>query len=114
MEDLGDKLKRLRIEKCYTLRHVENETGISNAYLSQLENKKIRKPSGNVLYKLAGLYGVSVDELLITSKPVNVLIPDRYDQLEKEFKILKEGVDNLNRRLVEMEQEIRSSKSISL
>lgn len=47
-----------------TLRQVEEATGISNAYLSQLENDKIKKPSASVLYKLASIYNVALDNLL--------------------------------------------------
>ena len=39
-------------------------TGISNAYLSQLENDKIKKPSANVLYKLSSIYNVDLNDLL--------------------------------------------------
>lgn len=41
-----------------SLRSVERETGISNAYLSQLENGKIKTPAPQVLHKLAGQYRV--------------------------------------------------------
>lgn len=39
-----------------TLRYVETETGISNAYLSQLERKLIAKPSHSVIMKLNSFY----------------------------------------------------------
>jgi len=61
---LGDFLKASRNSKRLSLREVEREIGISNAYLSQLESGKIRKPSPNVLYKLASLYKVSYRELM--------------------------------------------------
>ncbi len=38
------------------MREVEAATGISNPYLSQLENDKIQKPSPQFLGKLASLY----------------------------------------------------------
>ena len=47
-----------------TLRQVEEATGVSNAYLSQLENNKISKPSANVLYKLSQMYKVDLDIFL--------------------------------------------------
>ena len=56
MKSLGNKLKELREIHRFTLRQVEEATGISNAYLSQLENDKIAKPSANVLYKFCLLY----------------------------------------------------------
>ena len=56
--DLGGYLKSARQVKNFTLRAVEREAGISNAYLSQLESGKIKNPSPNVLHKLSELYGL--------------------------------------------------------
>lgn len=39
-----------------TLREVESITGLSNAYLSQLENNKIDKPSFKTVITLHNLY----------------------------------------------------------
>lgn len=61
---LGKKLREERERLPMTLRQVEEATGISNAYLSQLENDKIQKPSANILYKLSTLYGVNLNLLL--------------------------------------------------
>jgi HTH-type transcriptional regulator, competence development regulator len=63
-KSLGETLKEARDLIPLTLRQVEDAIGISNAYLSQLENDKIKKPSANVLYKLASLYKVDLDVLL--------------------------------------------------
>jgi transcriptional regulator with XRE-family HTH domain len=61
---LGAVLRRAREALGHTLRAVERETGISNAYLSQLETGKIEKPSPNFLFKLAGFYSLSYDQLM--------------------------------------------------
>ncbi len=55
---LGDYLKKGRESKGLTLRAVEESTGISNAYLSQLEGGRIKKPSPVDLHKLCELYGL--------------------------------------------------------
>jgi transcriptional regulator with XRE-family HTH domain len=49
-----------------TLREVEEATNheVSNAYLSQLENGRISKPSPNILHSLAKVYGVAYDVLM--------------------------------------------------
>jgi len=60
----GDFLKASRHAKELSLRDVEREVDISNAYLSQLESGKIKNPSPNILHKLASLYGVSYRELM--------------------------------------------------
>ena len=63
---LGQYLSDLRTMKGLTLRQVEEATNkeISNAYLSQLENGRIMKPSPNILYSLANLYGVRYEDLM--------------------------------------------------
>jgi transcriptional regulator with XRE-family HTH domain len=64
MKSLGSTLKEARELSSFTLRQVEEATGISNAYLSQLENDKIKKPSANVLYKLSAVYKIELNTLL--------------------------------------------------
>ena len=59
LNDLGDFLRRGREGKGISLRKVEELTGISNAYLSQLEGAKIQKPSPLDLHKLCELYDLS-------------------------------------------------------
>jgi transcriptional regulator with XRE-family HTH domain len=61
---LGEELRRVRELHKLTLRAVEGLTGISNAYLSQLETGKIEKPSPNYLYKLAEVYTIPYDLLM--------------------------------------------------
>ena len=56
---LGEFLKDARDRKGFSLRAVEKATGISNAYLSQLESQKIKQPSPTLLHKLCELYEVS-------------------------------------------------------
>lgn len=61
---LGKTLKDLRENSKLTLRTVEDISGISNAYLSQLENDKIKKPAADILHKLADVYKVDFNDLL--------------------------------------------------
>ena len=66
-KSLGLILKDQRILMNLTLRQVETLTKISNAYLSQLENNRIKNPSVSVLSKLASFYRVDLQNLLITA-----------------------------------------------
>jgi transcriptional regulator with XRE-family HTH domain len=59
MRRLGQELQAARKLKKLSLREVEAATGISNPYLSQLENDKIQKPSPQFLGKLASLYDLN-------------------------------------------------------
>ena len=63
-EKLGTFLASARNKLELTLRAVEEETGISNAYLSQLEHGKIKTPAPRNLYKLAELYRVPYELLM--------------------------------------------------
>jgi HTH-type transcriptional regulator, competence development regulator len=63
-KSLGAGLREARELKNLTLRAVEQAVGISNAYLSQLENDKIKKPSPFFLHKLAKLYELSYERLM--------------------------------------------------
>lgn len=60
----GKYFKGLREAKKLTLRAVEEKTGISNAFLSQVESGKVRQPSPVMLYKLALLYEVPYENLM--------------------------------------------------
>jgi transcriptional regulator with XRE-family HTH domain len=64
MSNYGTYIKALREAKNLTLREVEKQTEISNAYLSQLETGKVKQPSPLNLYKLAQLYDVSYETLM--------------------------------------------------
>ena len=61
---LGSYLKQARVNAFLTLRDTEKEAGISNSYLSQIENNQIKNPSPKLLFSLADLYKVNYDYLL--------------------------------------------------
>ena len=63
-EKLGTFLVSARNKLGLTLRAVEAKTGISNAYLSQLEHGKIKTPAPQNLYKLAEIYRVPYELLM--------------------------------------------------
>jgi len=99
--DLGNQLKELRQQYGLTLRQVEDAVGISNAYLSQLENGKIKMPSVQVLYKLAQLYRTALDLLLWHAGIIEVLgdiiklgvetTPEEQQQLLRYLKFIRDG-----------------------
>ncbi len=60
---LGVFLKELRIKNNFTIMQVEVKTGISNSYISLIERNK-RKPSMEILHKLAKTYKVKTEDLL--------------------------------------------------
>ena len=63
---LGKYLASIRADRALSLREVEEATNkvVSNAYLSQIENDHIQKPSPNILHALAELYAVDYENLM--------------------------------------------------
>jgi transcriptional regulator with XRE-family HTH domain len=61
---LQDLLAEARRAKAVSLRTVERATGISNAYLSQMESGVVAQPSPKKLLALAEYYNVSYDLLM--------------------------------------------------
>jgi transcriptional regulator with XRE-family HTH domain len=63
-QSLAEYLRYLRTAKKHTLRDVEEAAGVSNAYVSQLEQGKITKPSPHILHKLATFYQIPYESLM--------------------------------------------------
>jgi transcriptional regulator with XRE-family HTH domain len=61
---VGKYLRAIREAAGLTLRAVEEKTGVSNAFLSQIESGRVRQPSPVVLHKLADAYGVPYGTLM--------------------------------------------------
>ncbi len=72
----GQFIRSAREHKGLSLRAVEQLTEISNAYLSQLEQGKIKQPSPVILHKLSELYEVSYVEIL---RLIGYPVPDEYE-----------------------------------
>ena len=101
--DLGGLLADLRRAKRLSLREVEEATGraVSNAYLSQLEKGKIRKPSPNVLHSLAAVYAVPYETLM--EKAGYLLPPEGRAGARRRRRLAAFAIDDLS---VEEEAEL--------
>ena len=115
-EELGVVLSDLRKAKGFSLREVEQATGnaVSNAYLSQLENGKIKKPSPDVLHSLAEVYLVPYETLM---EKAGYLLPSESNRPGRRRRLAVFAIDDLT---AEEEEEllkylafIRSRKSPS-
>jgi transcriptional regulator with XRE-family HTH domain len=73
---LANTLRFTRLEAKKTLKDIERSTGISNAYLSQLENGKIVSPHPSKLELLAPAYGIPCNLLMIMAGYAPVETPD--------------------------------------
>lgn len=80
----GDFLRELRNRKGVTLKQVEEGTGLSNAYISQLETGARRRlPAADKLKSLAEYFNVTVAEFL--EKAGYVDTDDVHETLEQKI-----------------------------
>jgi SOS regulatory protein LexA len=87
-KDFGNYLKNLRMDKKLSIRKLEELSGVSNAYLSQMENGKRGMPSPEILKKLHEPLDVSYDKLMemaghISSSTRSELLPETKSALER-------------------------------
>jgi transcriptional regulator with XRE-family HTH domain len=61
---LGEYLREQRRAAELSLRELAREAGVSNPYLSQVE-RGLRKPSAEVLHKIAGALQISAEHLFV-------------------------------------------------
>ena len=67
MESFGAYMRRLRKSKGLTLKQVETQAKVSNAYISQIERGLRNPPHPDILKRLARAYDVQHRELLIAA-----------------------------------------------
>ena len=67
MDDLGQKIKKLRINKNITQEVLAKRLGVTKSVISAYENS-IRYPSYDILIKLSDIFNVSTDYLLGCSR----------------------------------------------
>lgn len=61
----GLMLNRIRTHRKITLRKMEKDIGISNAYLCQIETGKIKNPSLDVLYKISNYFDLPMELFIV-------------------------------------------------
>jgi HTH-type transcriptional regulator, competence development regulator len=67
MESFGNYMHRLRKSRGLTLKQVETQAKVSNAYISQIERGLRNPPHPDILKRLARAYDVELRELLIAA-----------------------------------------------
>ena len=63
--NFGNFLRSLREKQRMSLREAERVSGVSNAYIAQMEKGDRPAPSPDILKKLAKAYNITVRELLL-------------------------------------------------
>ena len=79
MVNIGERLKRLRIENGLTQKQVAEQVGVAVSAISSYESS-VRLPSYSVLVKLSKLYHVTSDYLLGAEKRITLDITDLSDE----------------------------------
>ncbi|EGS9999210.1 helix-turn-helix transcriptional regulator [Clostridium perfringens] len=67
---IGKNLREIRRTKGFTMKELSNKSGVSQSYISDLENEKNNKPSIDILIKLANALEISEAILYRTEKNV--------------------------------------------
>lgn len=65
MKDFASVVKEARRFKGLTLQQVASKVGTHKGYISGAENRKVNPPSAKIVRKLAKLFDLDVQELLI-------------------------------------------------
>jgi transcriptional regulator with XRE-family HTH domain len=91
MKTIGDTIKKIRLEKDHTLGTLSTASGVSKAYLSQIENNETKgKISADILYKIAVVLDTTIANLLGKNleKPKydDIIIPSALNKAAIEYK----------------------------
>jgi len=104
---LGHKVRFLRQGKGWTLNDLAEKSGISKAYISDLENGTAGKPNIQYVYAIALALDVTLDELLTDATPTATDktrkkkkrtardLPPGLEELQMELKLSDEEVEML-------------------
>lgn len=90
---LGQTIRSLRTGKGWSLAQLGDASGVSKAYLSDLENGSAGKPNILYVYQVATALGVTLDDLLHGSKA-------------KESRTLNPPLDEIPASLLELKEEL--------
>jgi transcriptional regulator with XRE-family HTH domain len=64
VDNFGEYLRTLRLEKRYSLREVEELSGVSNSYLGLIERGQRPTPGADIIKKLAPVFDVPIRDML--------------------------------------------------
>lgn len=87
-KELGEFLKNLRLKKDFTTRQVYEKSGVSNSYLSLVENGN-RKASAIILKKLATVYNVDYLDLYEKAGYIDLIEDDKKNRIDSKPKGVK-------------------------
>jgi transcriptional regulator with XRE-family HTH domain len=110
-ETFGEKLRRLRIAKGYTLRKFAELVGVSPTYLSQVEQGNADPPTAERVGKMAELLGENADEMITLAGRLPEDLPDIIKSQPAEIpELLREASGLTPEQLREVTENIRRIK----
>jgi transcriptional regulator with XRE-family HTH domain len=71
---LGRQIRKARIDKGWKQQDLQQATGLSQTYLSQIERDKV-DPRISIVKRIAAALGVSIDQLVETSESEPLPVP---------------------------------------
>ena len=107
LEKLGHNVRFLRTGKGWSITLLAEKSGVSKAYISDLENGVAGKPNIQYVYAIAVALGVTLDELLEDAKP-NVRSKLRKGSVE-----LPQGLAELQQKLNLSDAEVEDLAQIN-
>lgn len=66
----ADTIKQSRQSAGFTLKFCAENLGISIGYLNDLEQGRALRPKMKVIYAMAGLYGIAIDDLCLSAERI--------------------------------------------
>jgi transcriptional regulator with XRE-family HTH domain len=100
-ETTGEKIRRLRKEKGYTLEKLGELTESSKGYIWELENKNPPRPSADKIGKIAAALDVTADYLLDTTELTSA--PDAVDEaFFRKYRKMDDTTKEKIRKMVEL------------
>lgn len=101
---LGHKVRELRLGKGWTLADLAEHSGLTKAYLSDVENGGAGKPNIQYMFAIARALGVTLDELLHDAAETRLSghprrpkpdLPPGLAELQEELKLSDDDVERL-------------------
>lgn len=113
-EMIGDRIKKLRLQKGFSITELAEQAGVSKSYLSYIERNLQNNPSLQVLSKLAVPLNTNIDYLLGRNTEN---LPRTEKGLDEEWKDLiyrtiTEGVDKGEFEVIRSKQEKSKNKKM--
>lgn len=91
--NIGENIKKVRKEKGLLQKQVAAEVGLDQSNYNKIENGQ-RQPSIEVLYKLAKLFGMTIDQLINLEDGIPNEVVNEDEPLTQQLKLINQLEDD--------------------